>query len=264
MNSFRFENFGDLRGLRVLDLGAGGGRHAIEAARRGAVVVCVELDDEAIASIPDNAREAATYLGVDPAEFGARIAVVKGDARALGFRSGSFDVVIASEILEHIDQDAAVIDELRRCLGVEGSLGISVPRAFPEILNWSLSLPYHAVAGGHIRIYTKRRLFGRLRAGGFGEITHHYSHSLHSPYWWLKCLVGLENESSALVKRYHALLVSQLMGNSPKADAAERILNPLLGKSLVVYARRGDRVTRQVREVGQTTQRRTWLARIGF
>ncbi len=238
MNSFDFGRFGDLSGMRVLDLGAGGGRHAIEAARMGASVVCVELDDASLAAIEQNALDAANFLALEPRQLADRIVVVKGDARALPFCEGSFDLVIAAEILEHIQDDARVLAEIHRCCAPGGFLGVSVPRAFPEALNWLLSLAYHSAAGGHIRIYSKRALFKRLAAGGFGGITHHYAHGLHSPYWWLKCLFGVDREPTGVVKRFHGLLVAQLMGNSPRADRIERLVQPLIGKSIVVYARR--------------------------
>ena len=123
-----------------------------------------------------------------------------------------------------------------------GTLAISVPRWLPEIVNWKLSDDYHNAAGGHIRIYTAEELVdkvtkaGRSNDGTPGDAMvftgRDYAHGLHSPYWWLKCAVGPTNDDHPLVKAYHRLLVWDI-AKAPKATRwTERLLNPVLGKSL--------------------------------
>ena len=238
MNSFDFTRFGTITGRRVLDLGAGGGRHAIEAAMRGAIVVCVELDPDALEGIPSQVELATDFLGLERGSLAAQVLLIKADARALPFADGSFDLVIAAEILEHIVRDSRALAEIYRVLVPGAKVGISVPRAFPEAVNWVLSKQYHAVAGGHVRIYRKRELKRKLAKIGLVEIRYAYAHSLHSPYWWLKSLVGIENPNNAVVERYHRILVDQIMGASPRLDSIEKVLNPWLGKSIVFYGSR--------------------------
>ena len=62
-----------------------------------------------------------------------------------------------------------------------------------------------------------------------------YAHAFHSPYWWLKCAYGIDNTEAAPVKRYHDFLCYLIEHNPRWASRAERALNPVLGKSLVVY-----------------------------
>ena len=92
---------------------------------------------------------------------GAEADVKEGDALALPFADGEFDRVVAAEVLEHIPADIQAIDELVRVLRPGGTLAVSVPRWFPEIINWKLSDDYHNAAGGHIRIYTDKELIGQ-------------------------------------------------------------------------------------------------------
>ncbi|HEU4423654.1 MAG TPA: SAM-dependent methyltransferase, partial [Pilimelia sp.] len=61
------------------------------------------------------------------------------------------------------------------------------------------------------------------------------AHALHSPYWWLKCLFGVDNERALLPRLYHRLLVHDIMRHPWWTRTTERLLNPLLGKSLVIY-----------------------------
>jgi hypothetical protein len=114
-------------------------------------------------------------------------------------------------------------------------MAITVPRRGPERINWALSDDYHNVPGGHIRIYSRRVLEGRLTSVGLRVTGHHHAHGLHSPYWWLKCLVGTSNDTNWFVRQYHRLLVWDIMKHPAPTRYAEALLNPLIGKSLVVY-----------------------------
>ncbi|MDA8375330.1 MAG: class I SAM-dependent methyltransferase [Actinomycetota bacterium] len=247
MITFDFSRLGDLRGRRLLDVGAGAGRHAIEAARRGAIVTCVELSTEAMREIPIAARAAEELLGLEPGGLSMRISVVKADARSLPFPACSFDALIASEVLEHVSEDGEVLAELARVAGPGAKIAVSVPRFFPEVVSWFLSLAYHDAEGGHIRIYTRRLLSERLTSIGLRPLGVGYAHALHTPYWWLKCLAGVDNDSAAPVAAYHKRLVAQMMGEAPELERLEQRLNPWLGKSLAIYAERqaGDLEVRQ-------------------
>ncbi len=86
-------------GTKVIDVGAGAGRHSYEAYRRGADVIAFDMDAEGLAEV-DTLLQAMGEAGEAPAS--AKAQVVVGDALALPYPDGEFDVVIASEILEHI------------------------------------------------------------------------------------------------------------------------------------------------------------------
>src|SRR3546814_14043586 len=86
-------------------------------------------------------------------------------------------------------------------------------------------------------------LRARMRAAGLEPGAAHHAHALHSPYWWLKCAVGPTNDDHPLVRAYRQVLVWEIMQTKPMGPIArltERVLNPVLGKSLVVYARKPD------------------------
>jgi SAM-dependent methyltransferase len=162
-------------------------------------------------------------------------AAVQGDALHLPFHDATFDRVICSEVLEHIANDVAAMAELARVLRPGGTMAITVPRFGPELINWALSDEYHNVPGGHIRIYRRSVLSDRLRSVGLRVTGHHYAHGLHSPYWWLKCLVGTTNDDHKYVKAYHRLLVWDIMKAPRTTRFAEKVLAPMIGKSIIVY-----------------------------
>jgi SAM-dependent methyltransferase len=223
----------DLRpGMTVLDLGCGEGRHAFEAYRRGASVVAVDWGTAEVTTTREW-LDAIAAAGEAPA--GARAEVVRGDLTALPFPDASVDRVIASEVLEHIPDDAAAIAEIARVVRPGGRVAVTVPRYGPERICWALSDTYHANEGGHVRIYRADVLRTRLAAAGLVPGASHHAHGLHAPYWWLKCALGVDKESAA-VSAYHRFLVWDLTKRPWLTRTAERLLDPLVGKSLVVYA----------------------------
>ena len=217
---------------KVIDVGCGAGRHAFEAYRRGADVVAFDRDESELRSV-DTILRAMGETGEAPAEASAKVVV--GDALKLPYADETFDCVIASEILEHIPSDEAAIAELIRVLKVGGTLAVSVPRWLPERVCWLLSDEYHSNEGGHVRIYRASELRGKIAGGGM-ELTHtHHAHAQHSPFWWLKCAVGVSNTDHRAVTTYHKLLVWDLMQRPKVTQLAEALLNPVVGKSVAMY-----------------------------
>jgi SAM-dependent methyltransferase len=236
MLTAQYERLGLRPEDKVLDLGCGFGRHAFEAARRGASVVALDAGTDEVLGVA--ATFAAMVEAGELAGDSLHANVVQGDALKLPFPDATFDRVICSEVLEHIPDDVAAMGELTRVLRPGGTMAITVPRFGPELVNWALSDEYHNVPGGHIRIYRRSVLEERLASTGMVVTGHHYAHGLHSPYWWLKCLVGTTNDEHRLVKLYHRLLVWDIMKKPRATRYAERVLSPLMGKSIVLYLRK--------------------------
>ncbi len=117
-----------------------------------------------------------------------------------------------------------------------GRIAITVPRYGPEKVCWALSDAYHEVEGGHIRIYRADELLAKIREAGLKPYGTHHAHALHSPYWWLKCAFGVDNDKALPVRAYHKLLVWDIMKKPLATRVAEQALNPLIGKSFVAYA----------------------------
>jgi SAM-dependent methyltransferase len=139
-------------------------------------------------------------------------------------------------VLEHILDDQRAMHELARVLRPGGRAAVTVPSFFPERICWALSREYHEVPNGHVRIYTRVELDAKLARAGLEPLWHQHAHGLHSPYWWLKCAVGVSKDDHPLAAAYHRLLVWDITKRPRVTRLADRALNPLIGKSLVVYA----------------------------
>jgi SAM-dependent methyltransferase len=240
--TFDFDRLGVGPGTRLLDVGCGMGRHAFEALRRGADVVAADLDGDALTEVGAMAG-AMALEGQTPDT--ATFAAVGADARRLPFADGSFDRVVASETLEHIAEDAVAMGEISRVLRPGGRAVVTVPRWWPEAVCWALSREYHSNEGGHVRIYKAPQLKRRLAANGLRVHGTSHAHALHSPYWWIKCAVGPRRDNALLPRLYHRMLVWDMTARPPVTRLLERALNPVLGKSLVVYL---DKPAEAVRE----------------
>jgi SAM-dependent methyltransferase len=223
-------------GDKVLDIGCGTGRHTCAAARFEGVVaigVDVQLSDVA------EAKNRLTYqdqTGTGNDHWGLSVA----DILRLPFTDNCFDLVICSEVLEHIPDHQAAISEIVRVLKPGKDMVVSVPRYLPERICWFLSKDYHNANNGHIRIYKKEDLIRLLADADVRILGCHWAHSLHTPYWWLKCIVGPTRENSVPVEVYHRFLVWDMMKRPAVTQLLEYILNPLLGKSLVLYLKKSD------------------------
>jgi len=221
----------------VLDLGCGAGRHAFEVFRRGAEVVAFDMNP---AELRDVAAMFAAMREAGEAPDSAAATAAAGDATAMPFADGLFDRVIAAEVLEHILDDQRAMNEIARILRAGGQAAVTVPSWLPERICWALSKDYHNTPGGHVRIYTRAELEFKLKRAGLVVGGHHHAHGLHSLYWWLKCAVGVHNDRHPLARAYHRLLVWDIMKRPAITRLAERALNPVLGKSIVIYLRKPD------------------------
>lgn len=223
-------------GDRILDIGCGSGRHTCAAYRLDGVrVTGADLDLKDL----KQARERLNFHDRLGEHGGGIWNLSAADVTRLPFPDACFDLVVCSEVLEHIPDDASAIYEIIRVLKPGKSLVVSVPRYLPERICWALSEAYFNANQGHVRIYRKSELIDQLERAGTRCTSHHYAHSIHSPYWWLKCFLGPTRTDSAMVNLYHRLLTWDIMQKPWITRLIDRLLNPVLGKSVVLYLQKG-------------------------
>jgi SAM-dependent methyltransferase len=217
-------------GERLLDAGCGEGRHCFGALERGAQVVGLDLDANAL-------RSAAPGLRARAHELGALGAMLRGDAFRLPFRDETFDKVICSEVMEHVHDFRAAARELARITQPHGMVAVTIPTATSEHLYLRLGDDYFESPGGHIRIFKPRELARGLAQAGLVTIGVGFAHALHTPYWLLRSLAGLPRaDTNALVRGYRAFLIRATA--SKTMGWFERALNYCFPKSLILYTQK--------------------------
>lgn len=235
MITIDFNSFHLAEGSRILDIGCGNGRHTAAAyGQKKAFVVGADPNPNDLAQ----ARNRLNFHHHVGAHGSGSWHLLSADATELPFYDHYFDLVICSEVLEHIADFRQAIREVVRVVRPDGHLAVSVPRRWPEALCWALSSTYRTTEGGHLRIFAHTPLIETIRNTGMTHRRTHYAHSLHSPYWWLKCLVGVDREDVLPVRLFRQFLTWDMMAKPPLTRLLDRLLNPLCGKSVVLYFRK--------------------------
>lgn len=100
-----------LQGLRILEVGCGGGLICEDMAQRGAVMVGIDPSELAL----QTAREHANQSGL-----AERITYEQGFAEALPYETGSFQAIVCLDVLEHVKDLRQTITEVARVLAPGG------------------------------------------------------------------------------------------------------------------------------------------------
>jgi SAM-dependent methyltransferase len=222
---------------RILDIGCGSGRHT--AAAYDLNIGSVVGADPDFHDLSAARERLELHMSWNPRKIGAW-SLAAADMTRLPFKDDSFDMVICSEVLEHIGPWRQAIRESIRVLKPDSHLVISVPRRWPEAVCWALSPAYRNAPGGHVRIFIAEDLVRWIRSMGLSLWRTHYAHGLHTPYWWLKCLLGIERRHIWPMAAYHRFLTWDMMKKPRLTRCLEQWLNPVLGKSVVFYFRKPD------------------------
>ena len=221
-----------LTGFKILDIGCGPGRHTCSAYQfKDVFAIGVDLNFDELVEAKQRLEFHDTLGEHGGGSWGLSVA----DITRLPFDDNFFDLVICSEVLEHIPDEKSAAKEIIRVAKPGHNIVVSVPRYLPERICWALSDDYFNANQGHIRIYKKNKLINLMENAGSNNWSYHYSHSLHTPYWWLKCLVGPTKDNSTPVNLYHRFLVWDMMQKPRLTRFLDHLLNPILGKSTVLY-----------------------------
>ncbi len=166
-NAFVRELLGDLKGKRFLDYGCGGGMFTVYAAQQGAAeVVAVDAVETAL--------ETARYFARNESvEHLCRF--VQSEEFPGSFARSRFDLILMKDVLEHVQNDQALLDSAAKALVPGGVLVLSTQNAFS--INYLIQGMYRRHLLGdkqwfgwdetHVRFYTPMSLDKKLRHAGF-------------------------------------------------------------------------------------------------
>jgi len=228
MDTFEFNALNLKKIKQMIDVGCGNGRHLKSLSHKiqDAEIIGIDHSEKEIESLK---KEFNGYI----CKNNNSINFIHDDIRRIPVKDNSQDLVICSEVLEHVPNYEQVVSECYRLLKPGGVLLISVPTYTPESLCWLFSKKYRQAPGGHIRIFKTSQLKESFHRRGLKLFNHHRQHALHSIYWILRSKNNMEE--TKFLKSFHEILVKQMFGQAPFAAFIEKLLNPLFGKSECFY-----------------------------
>lgn len=214
----------------MLDVGCGEGRHIFGIMQEHPEMKCIGLDmDNDSLHKAEEGYEYFKSISNVGAEF------LKGSAYSLPFLDNSLDLIVCSEVLEHLHQYNDAVKEIHRVLKPGGKFYASVPASWPEKICWALSKDYQNQPGGHLRIFNQSGLVSEIEDSGFKFLSSDRFHSIHAPYWWLRCFFWNTQDSNFVVNGYKKMLERHILKKPFFLDFIDKIFNPFLGKSFSMY-----------------------------
>jgi len=177
----------------------------------------LELSERAIAI--------CTEKGLGPIE--------RGDICQMPFHDRTFDFVLATDVIEHIDRDDTALKEIRRVLKPGGYCLVTVP-AFPSL--WG----HQDVQNHHKRRYRLKPLLDLIRESGLApETWYHFNFLLFLPIWCMRQILRRFAEAPRSEIRMNTPLTNRILDWIFAIDLRMApILKPAFGVSLLVLCRR--------------------------
>jgi SAM-dependent methyltransferase len=188
-------------GARVLDFGAGAGQFAVPMSQ-GFDLTAVELDEELHHHLVGQGVRAVRHLAELP--------------------DGAFDYVYSLNVLEHIEDDLAVLTELRKKLKRAGQVVIYVPA-------WPLLYTSMDRKVGHVRRYTRKTLVARVVAAGFRVERVRYVDSLG---YFATLLFKLLGNDGGDINKNALIAYDRLV--FPISRLLDRVVGRWLGKNVLL------------------------------
>lgn len=159
--------------------------------------------------------------------------VEKGDITAMPFADESFSLVLATDIIEHVDDDGRALSEIARVLKPGAVALLTVP-AFPSL--WGLQ----DVVSSHKRRYRMKTFLPRIaEAGLVVERSFHFNYLLFGPIWVARQLMKLWRHDFRSESEVNTPLLNRLLGAVFHLDVSTASdLSPPFGVSILALARK--------------------------
>lgn len=180
------------------------------------------------------------YVGLDFSHDAIRFCrekglgeVVKGDIKKLPFPDEVFDLVLATDIIEHIDDDAKAVSEISRVLKTDGHALITVP-AFMAL--WGLQDD----VSHHQRRYRLHQLLALISKSGLKtKKSHYFNFLLFAPIWVARKIIRMCNLKLKSENQLNSPLINWILKKVFAVDIKlAKTLKPPFGVSILALAKK--------------------------
>ena len=215
-------------GDTYLDVGCGAGGAAIFAARRGCSVVATDLLPDVVASLDGRLREAGSV---------AHRCVVS-DSAPLPVPSGWANRIVCCEVMEHVPDPAAFMDELCRVGSSGARYLLTVPDPASESVQRAVAPPSYWNPPNHLRVFSHED-FARLVTDAGLTIEKRHVMGFFSSVWW--SLFWATGQELGQPEKPLLAAWSDVWGrllSCPDGDRVKRALDLCMPKSQIIVARK--------------------------
>ncbi len=216
----------------VIDVGCGDGALIQFCAQQGAEVVFIDRDE---------ARLARTNTRIEASPARAKLGI-RSDCAPIPVADNSGDLVICTEVLEHVPDPEAFLSELVRVAKSGGQLLVTVPDSRSEQFVGATAPSAYFEEPNHIRIFSSEQFRELLLGAGLEIESHQYMGCFWSVYWplsWLTCEPGaglpVDNPHPIID---HWIRLWEAVQDHPQGHKIRTALNQLLPKSQSIVARK--------------------------
>jgi len=216
----------------VIDVGCGDGAYIHFCARMGAEVIFIDRDEAAL-------ERTTAKIAASPARS---FRPIHSDCDPIPLADNLGDLVICTEVLEHVPDPLLFLRELIRVTRPGGSLLITVPDSRSEQFVAATAPPQYFEEPNHIRIFTADDLQQLVLSAGLTIESHCFVGCFESVYWalsWLTCEPdsGLPLDNAHPIPDHWTRLWQEVQRH-PEGYKIRNALNQLLPKAQSIIARK--------------------------
>ena len=208
--------------MRILDVGCSFGHKLCLLAKSGAEAFGVDIDDSLL------------EVGLKLAQANqVQVKFFRANAKRLPFANGTFDIVICSELIEHVKDWQKLIEEISRVAKGDGQILISSPNTRSLAIVKTLLIKSHLlyIGKGYERFLAPGKIRRELRNNGLiiqREKKANFAFS-YCPDRFYKLVLWLERLTTPLEKRWGATIIfycrkSRSLDSANEAKALDKIL----------------------------------------
>ncbi|GAB5450749.1 MAG: class I SAM-dependent methyltransferase [Halioglobus sp.] len=219
-------------GMKVVDVGCGDGGYITFCARMGADVTFVDLNGAKVEALQEK---------LEKENNGGEIRGFVSDCNPIPIPDGHADVVMSTEVLEHVQNPEDFIKEIVRVGGPEATYVLTVPDSRGENLIRDIAHPAYFSEPNHIQIFSSEEFEELARDAGLEVIRHEYLAGFWAVFYLLKWATSLPGESLIENVQPQTTLWTQTWEEvlkHPSGNKVRAALNNALPRCQMIVARR--------------------------
>jgi ubiquinone/menaquinone biosynthesis C-methylase UbiE len=218
-------------GMQVVDIGCGDGGYANFCCQMGADVTFVDIQESKVRALEKRLKEKAQ----------GKVVGIVSECDPIPLPDGYADLVISTEVLEHVRNPEAFLSEIVRVGGPDATYVLTVPDARGENLIKTTAPAVYFQEPNHIQIFSSDDFETMVISSGLEIIRHEYLSGFWSIFYLLKWATAQAGETINDNVHPATILWTQTWEEvlkHPKGDIMREALNQSLPKSQMIVARR--------------------------